>query len=262
MAVEQGISVSEVAESGPGLVYIAYPKALAQMPWAPFWSCLFFFMIIIIGLDSQFVGVEGFITAVVDVIPHILRVGKRREVFIAVVSLVSYLIGLSMVTSGGMYVFQLFDYYSASGMSLLWVCFCECIAVSWVYGIGNFTNNIKSMVGYYPSLWLPLAWSYLTPFLTFTILLYSIVKYEPLTYNKKYQYPLWAQAFGWFLALSSMLMIPITFVYKQTKQSIKTSREPVKDGSDEPMANGLKNEMEPNDEILQNCANHVVDSTV
>jgi len=223
MSHQQGVEISKVAESGPGLVFIAYPKALAQMPWAPLWSILFFFMIILIGLDSQFVGVEGFVTAVVDVIPHILRVGKRREIFIAVVSFVSFLIGLFMVTNGGMYVFQIFDYYSASGMTLLWVCFCESIAIAWCYGVGKFATDIKTMVGFLPNIWLSIAWSYLTPILTMAILLYSIIKYEPLTYNKKYEYPVWAQVFGWGLALSSMLMIPIYYVVYKTKDAVQNA---------------------------------------
>lgn len=44
--------------------------------------------------------------------------------------------------------------------------------------------------------------------------LFSLIKYTPLTYNKKYTYPWWGDALGWFLALSSMVCIPAWGVYK------------------------------------------------
>lgn len=38
--------------SGPGLVFVVYPQAIATMEWSPFWATIFFFMLITLGIDS------------------------------------------------------------------------------------------------------------------------------------------------------------------------------------------------------------------
>ncbi|XP_033731468.1 sodium- and chloride-dependent GABA transporter 3-like, partial [Pecten maximus] len=53
MAFLQDTTVDKVASSGPGLAFIAYPKAVSLMPAAPVWSTLFFIMLIFLGIDSQ-----------------------------------------------------------------------------------------------------------------------------------------------------------------------------------------------------------------
>lgn len=213
MAEQKGVDVSQVAEKGPGLAFIVYPQAVAQMPYAPFWAIQFFAMVLLLGIGSQFVSVEGFITAIVDLFPGYLRVGKRREWFIGLTCLFSFLIGLTMVTRGGIFVFQLFDYYAASGMCLLFLCFCECLFVSWIYGVDKYVNNIKEMIGYKPALWFALCWKYFAPFLTGGILIMLLMDVKPLKYNDVYEYPSWATALGWTMAMSSIIQVPLYAIY-------------------------------------------------
>ena len=67
---------------------------------------------------------------------------------------------------GGIYIFQLFDYYAASGMVLLSFCFFECVAIAWFYGVNKWANNIEDMIGRKVNVFLKVCWVLITPILT------------------------------------------------------------------------------------------------
>jgi SNF family Na+-dependent transporter len=53
MSTITGIDISEIAESGPGLAFIVYPRAVSIMPFPNLWAILFFTMLLMLGLASQ-----------------------------------------------------------------------------------------------------------------------------------------------------------------------------------------------------------------
>lgn len=157
---------------------------------------------------------ESLVTAIVDMYPSVFRRKNRRELFILAVAIVSFFLGLIMLTEGGIYVFQLFDYYAASGMCLLFVAIFQTVCIGWVYGVNRFYDNIEDMIGYRPSPVIKYCWLFFTPATCIGTFAFALIKYSPLKYNNEYVYPWWADGIGWILALSSMLCIPLCMALK------------------------------------------------
>ncbi|XP_076579579.1 sodium- and chloride-dependent GABA transporter 2-like isoform X1 [Chaetodon auriga] len=213
MAEEQGVDIATVAQSGPGLAFIAYPRAVAMMPVPQLWAVCFFLMIIMLGLDTQFVSLEALMTSITDLYPHVIRRGHRRELLLLFVCIVCFLVGLVMVTPGGLYVFQVYDHFSCSGASLLLLSIFQSVAIGWIYGADRFSANIRDMTGYRPLTLFKLCWKYLTPAVCTATFLFSLVNWSPLSLGKGLVAPAWATTLGWILTLSSVSLLPIWAIY-------------------------------------------------
>ncbi len=67
---------------------------------------------------------------------------------------------------GGIYFFQLVDYYAAA-LSLMLIAFCECAAVLWCYGARRLAANARDMTGRAPHPAVVLCWKFVSPVIIF-----------------------------------------------------------------------------------------------
>ncbi|KAH1006548.1 hypothetical protein HUJ05_007273 [Dendroctonus ponderosae] len=233
MSHKQGVDIKYVATEGPGLVFQVYPEAVATLPGSHLWSVLFFFMLIMLGVDSAMGGLECVITGLMDEFSSFFRQRKyAREIFTLIVILTSFSVALINVTpvspgasnncdskprcfQGGIYMFHLFDTYSA-GISLLCSALFEAIAVSWFYGLDRLTQDVEAMLGMKPGIYWRVCWKFISPSFIVCVVMFGLLYHQPLVYND-YSYPNWAEWVGWSLALSSIMMIPLGAIIQLCK---------------------------------------------
>ena len=96
MAHQKGVDVGDVVKSGPGLAFLVYPEVVLTISPSPFWAFLFFVMLLCLGIDSQFCGVESLITGLVDNWPELLR--PHRKKFTLGMTVFMCMLGLPMIT--------------------------------------------------------------------------------------------------------------------------------------------------------------------
>ncbi|XP_017570361.1 sodium- and chloride-dependent GABA transporter ine [Pygocentrus nattereri] len=212
MSYLQNIPVSEIAVDGPGLVFVVYPQAFVTMPVAPMWAVFFFFMLLCLGLDSQFAMVEVMVTSLMDSYSKpLLKYLRKKELLVLVVCSAAFLLGIPHVMQVGIYVFQLMDHYTAI-VSIMFLAFFEVVAICWFYGVRRLSSNLEEMTGKKPSIFFRVCWILICPLLVTIILVFSVIQFKPARYEN-YVYPAWAQGIGWVIALASIVWIPLAALH-------------------------------------------------
>ncbi|CAC5406551.1 unnamed protein product [Mytilus coruscus] len=235
MAHKKNTTVDKVAAGGPGLAFIVYPEALAQMPVSPVWAVLFFLMMMILGFSSIFSMTETVITGIYDQFEDFMKKDKRRLYFFRLfVCFFFFVLGLPMVTKGGLYMLNLLDNY-VGGFPLLIVGVIELIVVVHVYGFSfstsdtekypmrflrgflHFKIDIEMMLGrtifttvtFY---FFGVMWCVVAPIILLLVVILKALQYEPIKLGS-YIYPNWANALGWLTVLFSVFFIPGWWMY-------------------------------------------------
>ncbi|KAI6656933.1 Sodium- and chloride-dependent betaine transporter-like [Oopsacas minuta] len=228
-----GTSVKDIV-AGPGLIFVAFASALLQMPLSPLWSILFFIMLILLGLDSQFSAVESVVQAAY-VIPKANKL--PTPVMTLIICLAFLVLSIFFAFGNGGYIFQLLDQFSGS-FSIFLVVFFEVVGVAWVYGVrklltykigdGGKTNRLtrflerKSIQRWWILFW-QIMWIFVAPTIMIVIFIGSLVIdfIHPLKYTvyRAYKdflipYPAWGFVLAAGIVISTILPIPIILCVK------------------------------------------------
>ncbi|XP_020665669.1 sodium-dependent neutral amino acid transporter SLC6A17 [Pogona vitticeps] len=204
---------------GTGLAFIAFTEAMTHFPASPFWSVMFFLMLINLGLGSMIGTMAGITTPIIDMFK------VRKEALTVGCCIFAFFVGLIFVQRSGNYFVNMFDDYSAT-LPLTLVVILENIAVAWIYGTKKFMHELTEMLGFRPYRFYFYTWKYVSPICMAGLMMASIIQLAvtPPGYNawireeaaEKYlYYPKWALGILVSLIILAILPLPVIFILRQ-----------------------------------------------
>ncbi|XP_015521293.2 sodium- and chloride-dependent transporter XTRP3 isoform X1 [Neodiprion lecontei] len=212
----------DAAAEGTGLAFIVFTQAIVELPGAPFWSCIFFLMLLALGLGSQIGILEGMLCVIFD-IDLFKRV--KKQYITAVVCVICFCVGLIFTTGAGEYWLKMFDSFAGT-IGLVVVGLMEMVAVIYIYGHEKFTKDIEDMTGYRPGWYWQVTWRFLAPLIMAGILVSSIVcmfiqkpEYSAWDATKGVSvptsYPGWVLVIAVIIVIAGVAPMPIVFFLRR-----------------------------------------------
>jgi len=135
MAVATGGAVDTVAKDGPGLAFVAFPYALARLPYSALFSAIFFFALITLGIDSAFSIAESVLASIVD------KLRCNRHIALVIMVLVALGIGFLYCTRGGLLWLDAMDGLIMGPWGIALLGLLQCVVLGWTYRIARLRRH-------------------------------------------------------------------------------------------------------------------------
>ncbi|XP_034715820.1 sodium-dependent neutral amino acid transporter B(0)AT2-like [Etheostoma cragini] len=205
---------------GTGLAFIAFTEAMSLLPGSPFWSALFFLMLLNLGLSTMFGTMEGILAPLTD---RFKTLANNKTKFTIFSCSLGFVIGLVFTQRCGNYFVMMFDDYSAT-LPLIIVVVFETFSVSWLYGADRFLDDIEAMLGWRPHVIYKYLWKYICliamlGLLAATTIRMFIQRPTYMTWNQEkaseehLEYPDWALAVLAILIIFAIMPVPVGLIH-------------------------------------------------
>jgi solute carrier family 6 amino acid transporter-like protein 5/7/9/14 len=213
-------SFSEVAAQGPELAFVVYPEGLALMgAAAPVFSVMFFIMMLALGFGSEFSIVESAISTTLDLLQDFVKTKRQIILTRICICLAFFLLGLTMVTRGGLFILNLIDSVIA-GYPLLIVGLLEVIVIPWIYGTDRLVIDMERMLGKKPK-WLwkicVISWKFISPCVLILVIISTFIIPAKELNLRGVVYPFYSKVIGWIIVavpISSIFIIGLIQAFK------------------------------------------------
>jgi len=166
----QPVPVQEVAKEGPSLAFVAFPYALAQLPYSAWFGAVFFIALLTLGIDSAFSITESVLASLVD------KTGWSRGKTLIVMTLVGFALGLVYCTRGGLvWLGSIADdcIFNWSGISLLGL--LECVVIGWAYRLGRLREHANERSDWHLSALWDFVIRYVAPFILSALAVWTVL---------------------------------------------------------------------------------------
>lgn len=172
MAVNKGVAISEVVQSGPTLAFVTIPTALAELPFAAaFFAVVFFVAILTLAIDSMFAIVEVALSSFRTQFKKIREADQRYVV--ALFCGIFFLFSLAFAGGNGLYRLDIIDHFLFSHLFYLTIT-AHVVIAGWLFPVGELRRYINMVSKHQLGRWFEYLIKYIAPVIFIGLYLSSL----------------------------------------------------------------------------------------